>query len=133
MILNQFLVLAAVLFCIGVYGVLARRNGVAVVQNFVPSQAVVREIAEVNRPFADKSFFRLDLRKIGSGHDRPNTWQRLCLRRVDRDDPRVCVGAALDLAPQHARHRHVGAKAGAANHLVDPVRTDRTGTNDLQR
>ena len=28
MLLNQFLLLAAVLFCIGVYGVLARRNGV---------------------------------------------------------------------------------------------------------
>jgi len=30
MILNQFLFLSAVLFCIGVYGVLARRNGVLV-------------------------------------------------------------------------------------------------------
>ena len=28
MLLNQFLLLGAVLFCIGVYGVLARRNGV---------------------------------------------------------------------------------------------------------
>jgi NADH:ubiquinone oxidoreductase subunit K len=32
-ILNQFLVLAAVLFCIGVYGVLARRNGVLVLMS----------------------------------------------------------------------------------------------------
>ena len=30
MILNEFLFLAAVLFCVGVYGVLARRNGVLV-------------------------------------------------------------------------------------------------------
>ncbi len=30
MILNQFLVLAAAIFCIGVYGVLARRNGVLI-------------------------------------------------------------------------------------------------------
>ena len=30
MLLNQFLFLAALLFCIGVYGVLARRNGVLV-------------------------------------------------------------------------------------------------------
>ena len=30
MLLNQFLFLAAVLFCIGVYGVLARRNAVLV-------------------------------------------------------------------------------------------------------
>ena len=30
MLMNQFLLLGAVLFCIGVYGVLARRNGVMV-------------------------------------------------------------------------------------------------------
>lgn len=33
MLLNQFLILAAVLFCIGVYGVLARRNGVMVLMS----------------------------------------------------------------------------------------------------
>jgi NADH:ubiquinone oxidoreductase subunit K len=33
MMLNQFLLLAAVLFAIGVYGVLARRNGVAVLMS----------------------------------------------------------------------------------------------------
>ena len=31
--LNQFLLLGAVLFCIGVYGVLARRNGVMVLMS----------------------------------------------------------------------------------------------------
>ncbi len=33
MLLNQFLFLAAALFCIGVYGVLARRNGVLVLMS----------------------------------------------------------------------------------------------------
>ena len=33
MLLNQFLLLAAVLFAIGVYGVLARRNGVLVLMS----------------------------------------------------------------------------------------------------
>ena len=33
MFLNQFLILAAVLFCIGVYGVVARRNGVLVLMS----------------------------------------------------------------------------------------------------
>ena len=33
MLLNQFLLLAAVLFCIGVYGVLTRRNGVLVLMS----------------------------------------------------------------------------------------------------
>ena len=30
MFVNQFLILAAILFCIGVYGVIARKNGVMV-------------------------------------------------------------------------------------------------------
>lgn len=33
MYLNQFLMLAAILFCIGVYGVIARRNGVLVLMS----------------------------------------------------------------------------------------------------
>lgn len=33
MLVNQFLFLGAVLFCIGVYGVLARRNGVLVLMS----------------------------------------------------------------------------------------------------
>ena len=33
MLINEFLVLAAVLFCIGIYGVLARRNGVLVLMS----------------------------------------------------------------------------------------------------
>ena len=33
MLLNQFLLLAAILFCIGVYGVLSRRNGVMVLMS----------------------------------------------------------------------------------------------------
>lgn len=33
MFLNQFLLLAAALFCIGIYGVLARRNGVLVLMS----------------------------------------------------------------------------------------------------
>mgnify|MGYP006219627797 CR=1 FL=1 len=33
MLVNQFLILAAVLFCIGVYGVIARRNAVMVLMS----------------------------------------------------------------------------------------------------
>lgn len=33
MLLNQFLLLAAILFCIGVYGVIARRNAVMVLMS----------------------------------------------------------------------------------------------------
>lgn len=56
MILNQFLVLAAILFCIGIYGVLARRNGVLVLMsvelmlnavnlNFIAFSAYLRQVS----------------------------------------------------------------------------------------
>ncbi|MBM3673507.1 MAG: NADH-quinone oxidoreductase subunit NuoK [Actinobacteria bacterium] len=56
MVLNQFLVLAAALFCIGIYGVLARRNGVLVLMsvelmlnavnlNLIAFSAYLREVS----------------------------------------------------------------------------------------
>src|SRR6516225_4179149 len=39
--------------------------------------------------------------------------------------------AALDLAPQHAGHHHVGAEIGAPGDLVDPIRTNGTGPYNL--
>jgi len=55
MVLNQFLILSAFLFCTGVYGVLARRNGVLVLMsvelmlnavniNLVAFSAFVRDV-----------------------------------------------------------------------------------------
>ena len=60
MILNQFLILAAVLFCIGVYGVLVRRNGVLVLMsvelmlnavnlNLIAFSAHLKETSEIGR------------------------------------------------------------------------------------
>src|SRR5208282_764503 len=52
---------------------------------------------------------------------------------VDRHDPRMGVRAALDLAPQHARHFHVGAEISPPSNFVDPVGANGSGANDLQR
>src|SRR5271156_2265946 len=81
---------------------------------------------------ADDTPIRWDVRKIGSRSPGPDAGQRPRLVGVDRHDPGVGMRAALDLAPQHARHFHVGAKIGAAGDLVDTVRADRTGADDLQ-
>ena len=53
MLLNQFLLLAAVLFCIGVYGVIARRNAV------MPSATSVNPSAIWSAPI----FFRDRIRE----------------------------------------------------------------------
>src|ERR1700751_763458 len=50
---------------------------------------------------------------------------------MDRHDPGMGMRAALDFAPQHSGHDHVGAEIGLPGHFVDPVRSDRAGADDL--
>ena len=40
--------------------------------------------------------------------------------------------AALDFAPQHPRHHHVGAEIGPPGDLVDAIGADRSGADDLE-
>ena len=74
-----------------------------------------------------------DVGKIGAGDDRPHSGQCPRLFGIDRYDPGVSMGAALDPAPQHTRHRHVGAEIGPARDLVDAVGADRPGADYLKR
>src|SRR6266581_254507 len=69
--------------------------------------------------------------RIGAGDDRLDPRQRRRLCGIDPDDAGMGVRAALDAAPQHARHHHVGAEIGPAGDLVDPVRADGTSADDL--
>ncbi len=108
-----------------------RRDGVTVIKHLVARQAVARQVAKVHRPLADKGLLRRDRREILRGYHRLDAGQCPRLLGIDRHDPRMGMGAALDLAPEHAGHDHVGAEIGAAGDLVDPVRADRTGADDL--
>ena len=108
-----------------------RRHGVPVIERPLARHAVLRQVAEIHRPFADERLLRRDRREILPGDHRLDPRQRLCLFGVDRQDAGVRVRAALDLAPQHARHHHVGAEIGPPGDLVDAVRADRTGADDL--
>ncbi len=109
-----------------------RSNRVAIIEHLAARHAVGREVAEVHRSLADESFFRRDRWEIVARHHRLDAGQRQRLCGVDRQDAGVRVRAALYLAPQHAGHCHVGPEIGAADHLVDPVGTDRPGADDLQ-
>ncbi len=108
-----------------------RCDGVAVIEDLVARQTVARQVAEVHRAFADKGFFRRDRREIVRGHDGFDAGQLQRLVDIDRHDAGMGVRAALDLAPQHAGHDHVGAEIGASGDFVDAVRTNRTGPDDL--
>src|SRR3954454_4087325 len=59
--------------------------------------------------------------KIGAGNDRLHPGQCPRLFGIDRYDPGMGMRAALDAAPQHTRHCHIGAEIGPARNLVDAV------------
>jgi NAD(P)H-quinone oxidoreductase subunit 4L len=48
MLINEFLLLGAALFCIGVYGVLARRNGVMVLMSI---ELILNSSSAIERRF----------------------------------------------------------------------------------
>src|SRR5262245_34613881 len=74
-----------------------------------------------------------DVGKIGAGDDRSHSGQCPRLFSIDRYDPGVSMRTALDPAPQHTRHRHVGTEIGPARDLVDAVGADRPGADYLKR
>ena len=120
----------------GVLGDCRRRRGdrghrVSVIEHLVARHAVARKIAEVHRPFADKGLLGRDRREILPCDHGLDARQCPRLLGIDRHDAGVGVRAALDLAPQHAGHHHVGAEIGLPGDLVDAVRANWTGADDL--
>ena len=109
-----------------------RGHGMPLVEDLVAGHDIARQIAEIHRPFADKRLLRPDLGKIGGGHDGAHAGQRQGFVCVDATDPGVRMRAALDLAPEHARHRHVGAEIGPPGDLVHAIGPDWAGADDLQ-
>ena len=108
-------------------------DGVPFVERLALCHAVERQVAQIVRRSADMRLVRRYVGKIGAGDDRLHARKRQRLSDIDRNDTGMRVRAALDPAPQHAGHRHVGAEIGAAGDLVDPIGTDRAGADEAQR
>ena len=78
---------------------------------------------------------RRSLRQVGevvSRNDRLDAWQRLGLGDVDRFQHRMRMGAAQNLADQHAWQENIRAELGASRHLVRSVMLDRIGADNLE-
>ena len=106
---------------------------VTFVERLALGHAVARQVPQIMRHGADRALVRRDVGEIGACGHGLDAGQCHRLVRVYRHDTRMCIGAALDLAPQHARHFHVGAEIRAAGNLVDPVGADRPGADDPER
>ncbi len=110
-----------------------RGDRVSFVERLSLGHAVARQVPQIMRHRPDGALAWRDVREVGACRHRLDAGQRHRLVGVDRDDAGMGVGAALDLAPQHAGHFHVGAKVGPAGNLVDAVGTDRPGADNFQR
>ena len=108
-----------------------RRHGMAFIKRLFTGQNVAAHVGIIGLAFADRLAIGRR-RQIGAGNHRLDADQGLRLRRVDRNDPRVGMGAAQDLAGQHSRQRKIGAEAGAPGYLVDAIGADRAFTDPFE-
>ena len=99
------------------------RDRVAVIERFLARHDVLEDVGDV---------VGHRLGEVPARHHRLDAFEGLGLRGVDRADARMGVGAAQDLAHQHSGHRHVGAVARPARHLVDAVGAHRAGADDAE-
>ena len=105
MLINQFLFLAAILFCIGVYGVLARKNGVMVLMSI----ELILNAVNINLvAFAALWGSKAPRRDAGTDalgrHHRPGL--RPVRHRRGRRRGRRRPGPHPDAVPQPPQHRH---------------------------
>ena len=107
-------------------------EGVALIEHLAARHAVQRHVAEVGRAFADEGFLAGNVGNVGGRDDGLHARQRQGLRGVDRHDARMGMRTALDFANEHAGHGEVGAELRLPRHLVDAVRADRAGADDLE-
>ena len=106
------------------------RHRVALVQGLVVGHDVLRHEPRGALGFGEVDDLVFDDREVPGGRHRDHTWQRLGLAGVYRADAGVGVGAAQDLAVDHAGYLGIGAVLGRPRHLLQPVVTDGPGPND---
>ena len=101
------------------------RNCVALVENLIECEAVVRNIDDVRGAFADMHHQRFQRRQVPARRHGLDPGKGLGLTRIDRDDPGVRMRTAQDRAPEHPRRLEIGAVERPARDLVDTVGTHR--------
>ncbi len=109
-----------------------RGQGVASVENLAAGHHVLRQVTQVRRALAGLVFLRGQVGEVLGGDDGLDPWQGASPAGVDGHDAGMGVGAALDLADQHAGQGKIGAIGGPPGDLVHAVRTHRPGADHLQ-
>jgi hypothetical protein len=110
-----------------------RSDRVPFVERLLARHHVARHVAVVDHHLAGRNECGRQIGEIGRGDHRLHAGQRQRLRRVDRLDAGVRMGAAQHLADQHVRHTDVGAEPGAAGDFVDPVGAQWPRSHDLEQ
>ena len=102
-----------------------RGHGVALVEHLVAGHAVEGNIANVRCTLTAGEFLGSLIREIRADDDRFHAGKRARLAGIDRDDARMGMRAAQDLADQLARHGEVRAVGRPSGNLVDTIGTRR--------
>src|ERR1700680_2809208 len=105
----------------------------ALVKHLAFGHTVQRQVAQIVWPGIRRNLRRRQIGKVGAGDNRLHPRQSPRALGIDRYDPGVSMRAALDAAPQHAGHSHVGPEIGSAGDLVDAVGADRSGADYPKR
>ena len=108
------------------------RHRMAVIKDLFARHDVARHIPVVDHQLARRNRFRRHVFEVIASQNGFDTGQGLGLRRVDGLEPRMGMRAAQHPADQHAGQRQVGAKPGAARHLIHAVRTNRPRAHPFQ-
>ena len=107
-----------------------RGHRVPPVHRLVCRQNVCRHVRQMGHATADVDLAAPIPRQVQPGHNRQHAGHGRGLRQVDLEDACMCVRASEDVAPDHSRHRHVGAVLCAPGHLVMAVVPDRPRSDD---
>ena len=106
-------------------------DGVALVEGLLGGQTVVaQELGVDHRAFAQVQHAPAGLRQVGGGGDGVDPGHGLGLAGVDALDAGMGVGAAQDLAVQHAGEIDVGSVLRPPGDLVGAVVAKRAAAND---
>jgi len=121
----------------GLFGDLGRGGGnggdrLRVVQHLAARHDDGRVVLQVHLHLAARNDAVERLREVVGTHGREHARELQRLGKIDGPDPRVCVGAAHDVAVDHARHAQVGTVLRAPGHPLDTVGPDRARSHVLE-
>ena len=108
------------------------RDGLAMKQDFFASHDDRGDVLEFHLDLGARKNPVTRIREVRGRHGRHDTGHGQCVREIDRSDDRVGVGAANNMAVNHARDVEVGTVFCPPGNLVQPIGPNRPRSHGLE-